>query len=105
MVDPALDSIDILPCPGTEYCSPKHSLEYCWSCSFTDILLMRLRFMEILNKKHRETMARFSKFKNVEEEMDAFEGWLEMQAREPKRPKVEPQTPRVLCPACAAKDW
>ena len=71
----------------------------------SDMLRMRLRFTEMLHKKHRETMARFSEFKTAEEEMEAFECWLEMQAREPKRPKVEPQTPRAQCPACAANGW
>ena len=52
-----------------------------------------------------ETTAGFSEFKTAEEEMEAFECWLEMQAREPKRPKVEPQTPRAQCPACAANGW
>ena len=71
----------------------------------SDMLRMRLRFTEMLNKKHRETMARFSKFKTAEEELEAFEEWRELQAREPKRPKVEPQTPRAHCPACAANGW
>ena len=76
----------------------------------SDMLRMRLRFTDMLNRKHRETMARFSNFKTAEEEMEAFEVWRkkmeeEMHLEELKRPKVEQQQPCAHCSACAAKGW
>ena len=71
----------------------------------SDMLRMRKRFTEMLDRKHTETMRKYSQFQTAEEENDAYEMWRERRERESKRRKVEPQQHRMPCPACAAHGW
>ena len=71
----------------------------------SDMLRMRKRFTEMLDRKHTETMRKYSQFHTAEEENDAYEMWRERRERESKRRKVEPQQHRMSCPACAAHGW
>ena len=69
------------------------------------MLRMRKRFTEMLERKHTETMRKYSQFQTAEDENDAYEMWRERRERESKRRKVEPQQHRMPCPACAAHGW
>ena len=71
----------------------------------SDMLRMRKRFTEMLDRKHAQTMRRFSHYRTEEQENDAYELWREKRDREPKRQKVEEQANRMPCPACAAQGW
>ena len=71
----------------------------------SDMLRMRKRFTKILDRKHTETMRRWSHFQTAKDENEAYEMWRESREREPKRRKVEAQQHRVPCPACAAHGW
>ena len=71
----------------------------------SDMLRMRKRFTEMLDRKHTETMSKYSQFQTAEEENDAYETWRDRRERESKRRKVEPQQHRMPCPACAAHGW
>ena len=71
----------------------------------SDMLRMRKRFTEMLDRKHTETMRKYSQFQTAEDENDAYEMWRERRERESKRRKVEPQQHRMPCPACAAHGW
>ena len=71
----------------------------------SDMLRMRKRFEEMLDRKLRETMRKYSQYKTAEDENEAYEIWRERREREPKRRKVEPQQPRMPCSACAAHGW
>ena len=71
----------------------------------SDMLRMRKRFTEMLDRKHTETMRKYSQFQTAEEENDAYEMWRESRERESPRRKVEPQQHRMPCPACAAHGW
>ena len=64
---------------------------------------MRKRFIEILERRHTETMRKDSQFQSAEDENEAYEMWRERRKREPKRRKDEPQQHRMSCPACAAR--
>ena len=68
----------------------------------SDMLRMRKRFTEMLDRKHTETMRKYSQFKAAEDENEAYEIWRERREREPKRRKDELQRHRMFCPACAA---
>ena len=57
----------------------------------SDMLRMRKRFTEMLDRKHTETMRKYSQFQTAEKENDAYEMWRERRERESKRRKVEPQ--------------
>ena len=67
----------------------------------SDMLRMRKRFTEMLERKHTDTMRRFSSYKTVEQENDAYELWRERRDREPKRQKAE-VSQVIACPACVA---
>ena len=67
----------------------------------SDMLRMRKRFTEMLHRKHTETMRKYSKFQNEEEENEAYEVWKGNCERDFKRRKVEPEQNRMPCPACA----
>ena len=69
------------------------------------MLRMRQRFKEMLDRMHAETMRKHSQLKTAEEEHAAYETWAEHRAREPKRPRAEPQHVSPRCPACAARGW
>ena len=71
----------------------------------SDMLRMRKRFTDMLDRKHTETMRKYSQFKTAEDENEAYELWRERREREPKRLKVQPQQFRMHCPACAAQWW
>ena len=71
----------------------------------SDMLRMRKRFTEMLDRKHTETMRKYSQFQTAEDENDAYEIWRERRERESKRRKLEPQQHRMPCPACAAHGW
>ena len=71
----------------------------------SDMLRMRKRFTEMLDRKHTETMRKYSQFQTADDENEAYEMWRESREREPKRRKVEPQHYRMPCPACAADGW
>ena len=71
----------------------------------SDMLRMRQRFTAMLDRMHAETMRKHSQLKTAEEEHDAYETWAEHRAREPKRPRAEPQHVSPRCPACAARGW
>ena len=71
----------------------------------SDMLRMRQRFTNMLEKKHDETMRRHSSMKSKEEENDAFEVWKEQQERRPKGQKVIAEGPLLPCAACAARGW
>ena len=71
----------------------------------SDMLRMRKRFTEMLDRKHTETMRKYSQFQTAEDENEAYEMWRESREREPKRHKAEPQQHRMPCPACAAHGW
>ena len=68
----------------------------------SDMLRMRKRFTEMLDRKHTETMRKYSQFQTAEDEHEAYEMWRESGEREPERRKAEPQQHRMPCPACAA---
>ena len=65
----------------------------------------RKRFIEMLHRKHTETMRKYSQFQTADDENEAYEMWRERRERESKRRKVEPQQHRMPCPACAAHGW
>ena len=67
----------------------------------SDMLRMCKRFTEMLERKHTDTMRRFSSYKTVEQENDAYELWRERRDREPKRQKAE-VSQVIACPACVA---
>ena len=71
----------------------------------SDMLRMRKRFTEMLERKHTQTMRKFSHYRTAEQEDDAYELWRERRDREPKRQKVQGQENRRPCPACAAQGW
>ena len=71
----------------------------------SDMLRMRKRFTEMLDRKHTETMRKYSQLKTAEDENEAYEIWRERRERDPKRHKVAPQEHRMSCPACAAHGW
>ena len=71
----------------------------------SDMLRMRKRFTQMLDRKHTETMRRHSQLKTAQDETEAFERWRDRRDREPKRQKAEPETHRRPCPACAAQGW
>ena len=68
----------------------------------SDMLRMRKRFTDMLDRKHTETMRKYSQFQTAEDENEAYELWRERRDREPKCLKVQPQG-RMHCPACAAR--
>ena len=71
----------------------------------SDMLRMRKRFTEMLVRKHTETMRKYSQFKTLEDENEAYEQWKERREKNPKRHKVAPQEHRMSCPACAEHGW
>ena len=71
----------------------------------SDMLRMRKRFTQMLDRKHTETMRRHSQLKTAQDETEAFERWRDRRDKEPKRHKAEPETHRRPCPACAAQGW
>ena len=71
----------------------------------SDMLRMRKRFTEMLERKHTQTMRRFSQYKTAEQENVAYELWCERRDREPKRQKVQEQENRRPCSACASQGW
>jgi hypothetical protein len=71
----------------------------------SDMLRMRKRFEEMLDRKHTETMRKHSEFQTTEAENEAYEIWSERRERDPKRKKIEHQKDRRPCPACAAHGW
>ena len=48
----------------------------------SDMLRMRKRFTEMLDRKHTETMRKYSQFQTAEDENDAYELWRERRERE-----------------------
>ena len=71
----------------------------------SDMLRMRKRFTEMLDRKHTETMRTYSQFQTAEDENEAYENWLGLRAREPKRHKAEPPAHHRPCPGFAAQGW
>ena len=71
----------------------------------SDMLRMRKRFEEMLERMHTKTMSKYSDFKTVEEENGAYEIWRELRDREPKRRKVKSEKYHMPCPACKANGW
>ena len=71
----------------------------------SDMLRMRKRFTEMLDRKHTETMRKYSHLKTADDEDEAYESWRECRERQPKRRKVEPEHHRRPCPACTAHGW
>ena len=71
----------------------------------SDLLRMRKRFTQMLDRKHTETMRKHSQLKTVQDENEAYERWRDGRDRDPKRQKAEPETHRRPCPACAAQGW
>ena len=71
----------------------------------SDMLRMRKRFEEMLERMHTKTMSKYSDFKTIEEENDAYEIWRELRDREPKRRKVKSEKYHMPCPACKANGW
>ena len=71
----------------------------------SDMLRMRKRFTEMLDRKHTEIMCKHSQFQTAVDENEAYEIWRGRREREPKRRKVEPQQHRMPCPACDAHGW
>ena len=67
----------------------------------SDMLRMRRRFTEMLDRKHTNTMRKFSNYKTAEQENDAYDLWRERRDREPKRQKAEASN-IIACPVCAA---
>ena len=63
----------------------------------SDMLRMRKRFTGMLDRKHTETMRKYSQFQTAEDENAAYEMSRERREREPKRRKVEPQQHRMPC--------
>ena len=70
----------------------------------SDMLRMRQRFTEMLDRKHTETMRKYSEFQSATqdslkiEEDEAYEKWKgRREEREPKRRRVEP---KHVCEAC-----
>ena len=71
----------------------------------SDMLRMRKRFTDMLDRKHAETLRKYSQLKTAEDENEAYEIWRERRDMEPKHHKVEPRQHRLPCPACAAQGW
>ena len=71
----------------------------------SDMLRMRKRFTSMLDRKHTDTMRKYSEFQTSEDENEAYEMWRERRETEPKRRKAEPPQHRMPCPACAAHGW
>jgi len=69
----------------------------------SDMLRMRNRFTQMLDRKHTETMRKHSQLKTAQDENEAFERWRDRRDRGPKRQKAEPETHRRPCPAYAAQ--
>ena len=69
-----------------------------------DMLRMRERFTNMLEKKHEETMRKFSDMKSNADEEDAFDRWKDQQAQRHKKQKTK-SGPLMPCAACAACGW
>ena len=65
----------------------------------SNMLRMRLNFVEDLWKKHRETMAKHTNMATQREEDRAFDTWKAKRATE--LAKVPEEAPRMHCPGCA----
>ena len=68
------------------------------------MLRMRQRFTNMLEKKHEETMRKFSDMKSNADEEAAFKRWNDVQAQRPKRQETK-AGPLMPCDACAACGW
>ena len=71
----------------------------------SEMLRMRKRFTDMLDRKHTETMRKHSHLKSEQAEQEAYERWRDGRDRDPKRQKAAPETHRRPCPACAAQGW
>ena len=69
-----------------------------------DMLRMRQRFTNMLEKKHEETMRKFSDMKSNADEEAAFKRWNDAQSNRPKRKETK-AGPLMPCAACAACGW
>ena len=71
----------------------------------SDMLRMRKRFTDMLDRKHAETLRKYSQLKNAEGENEAYDIWRRHREGDPKRRTVETQQHRMPCPGCAAHGW
>jgi hypothetical protein len=66
----------------------------------SDMLRMRLEFIQKLDRLHELTVAKHSAMQNSAAEEAAHALWTEEQARMPKRHRLS--GPRMPCPACSS---
>lgn len=69
--------------------------------SESDMLRMRWRFTQMLERKHERTMQKWSKYHTPQAEDAAYEQWKDARGKQPKRAKTMSQKHR--CPGCHAK--
>ena len=68
----------------------------------TDMLRMRKRFTEMLEKKHTATMHKYSIMQNEQDEDDQYRVWREQQESNEMQKPASDSSCKSICPACQA---